>query len=239
MTDFNRFDITFLRDSFLKAEPFNYLIIDNFLDTDYLNDILVEVQGYEKMMDDEYEAREIDNHVQSGKIGISDYNMFGPKVKQFFDFTRSTEMINFISNITGIEDIQDDPSLYGGGIHRTTTGGRLEIHADFNIHPRTGKHRRINILLYLNKDWNPHYNGELELWDQTMSKCCLKIPPVFNRMVIFRITDTAYHGHPQIWAAPKNIPRLSFALYYYTDDRPEHEKSNRHMALWQTRPNAN
>jgi hypothetical protein len=68
-----------------------------------------------------------------------------------------------------------------------------------------------------------------------MSKCCVSVPPIANRLVIFRITDDAFHGHPKYWMAPENIPRLSIALYYYTDDRPEHEKSSFHMALWQKR----
>ena len=237
MTDFSRFDVPALYNSFMNAAPFNHIIIDNFMDTDYLNEIMEEVKGYEKMLDEDYRIKETDYVVQSKKIGISDYNRFGPKVKNFIDFTRSKEMISFIANVTGIHDIKDDPTLFGGGIHRTTTGGRLAIHADFNIHPHTKKHRRINILLYLNKDWKPEYNGELELWDKSMTNCCHSIPPIFNRLVMFRITDDAFHGHPKYWEAPQHIPRLSFALYYYTDDRPEHEKSGSHMALWQKRNN--
>jgi Rps23 Pro-64 3,4-dihydroxylase Tpa1-like proline 4-hydroxylase len=151
------------------------------------------------------------------------------------DISKSPEMLQFLEKITGINDLESDPHLYGGGIHRTTTGGRLAIHADFNIHPLTGKHRRLNVLLYLNPDWKPEYNGEFELWQTNMSGCTKKVAPIINRLVLFRIRDDAYHGHPEIWKAPIEVPRYSIALYYYTNDRPNEEKNAPHMALWQQR----
>lgn len=235
MINFHRFNTSKLHKSFINREPFDHIIIDNFLEIDHAELLVQEVNTYKDMLDHEYTTREKDCEVQSKKIGISDYNKFGPKVKEFIDISKSPEMIQFISSITGIEDLKADTSLFGGGIHRTATGGRLEIHADFNIHPYTKQHRRVNALLYLNKDWKPEYKGELELWDKTMHTCCNRIAPLFNRFVIFRITDTAFHGHPEYWAGPLNTPRLSIALYYYTEDRPDHEKAPFHMALWQKR----
>ena len=107
---------------------------------------------------------------------------------------------------------------------------------DFNLHYNTRKHRRINILLYLNSEWKPSYNGELELWAKDMTRCVHKIEPLFNRFVMFKITDDAFHGHPEQWLAPMEYPRMSFAFYYYTDDRPENEKAPFHWALWKRRP---
>jgi Rps23 Pro-64 3,4-dihydroxylase Tpa1-like proline 4-hydroxylase len=237
MDNLKRFDIEQLHEQFINAKPFNYIVIDNFLNEDYLNDILEEVNGYENWLNNELNARGSDSGtiLSNKKIGISDYNKFGSKVKEFFDFTNSKEMVDFLSGITGIPELLSDEHLFGGGLHRTSTGGHLSIHADFNIHPITQKYRRVNALLYLNKDWKPEYQGELELWEKDMSKCCHSIAPIFNRLVIFRITDDAYHGHPKPWEAPQNIHRLSFALYYYSNDRPEHEKSPAHAALWQKR----
>jgi hypothetical protein len=144
-------------------------------------------------------------------------------------------MLKFIEDITNIPNLQADKHLLGGGVHKTTTEGRLAIHCDFNIHPQTGQNRRLNALLYLNSDWKPEYNGELELWNRDMSVCEQKIEPLLNRLIIFRITDDALHGHPNKWLAPKNYDRLSLAFYYYTDPRPEEEKSQFHWAIWYKR----
>ena len=236
--DFTKFNAHELYSQFITAEPYNHIVIDNFIEPTYLRKLLEEVKGYKQIMDEDYQRIEHEYEVQTKKIGLSDTERMGPISKDFFEQSQSPEMIAFLEKITGIPDLLPDPMLYGGGIHRTTTGGKLGIHADFNLHPYTQKHRRINILLYLNEDWKPEYKGELELWQKDMNKCIKSISPILNRAVIFRITDYAFHGHPIPWQGDDNHPRLSIALYYYTDDRPEDEKSDPHMAIWKMRFNS-
>jgi Rps23 Pro-64 3,4-dihydroxylase Tpa1-like proline 4-hydroxylase len=237
--DLSRFDVQQLNNDFIKSSPFNHIVIDNFFDETFLNNILFEIKGYssEKWYDKENAIinNESDSIVQSKKIALTDYSKMGAMSKSFIDLTRSDEFIDFLEKITGISKLEYDPHLLGGGIHKVDTNGRLSIHSDFNIHPTLNKYRRLNVLLYLNKNWQPNYNGELELWSKDMKTCDKIIAPIFNRMVIFRITDDAFHGHPHPWSAPE--PRLSFALYYYTQDRPQEEKAPFHWALWQKRPN--
>ncbi len=239
--DLSRFNIQELRNNFLNAEPFNHIVIDNFLNEPYLNTILTEINSYTDAQwfdsDNASINNESDNIFQSKKVALTDYNKMGPLSKTFIDLTRSPTFLKFLENVTDIENIESDPYLYGGGIHRVSAGGRLSIHSDFNIHPKLNKFRRINVLLYLNKNWTPENKGELELWSKDMKQCVKSIAPIFNRMIIFRITDDAFHGHPEPWTPTNALPRLSFALYYYTDVRPEHEKSEFHWALWQQRPN--
>jgi hypothetical protein len=99
-------------------------------------------------------------------------------------------------------------------------GGFLKVHADFNYHPTTRFHRRLNLLVYLNGDWQEGWNGNLELWDSRMSRCAKSVSPQLNRCVVFATTDTAYHGHPRPLCCPETVTRKSLALYYYTADRP-------------------
>ena len=236
--DLSRFNIHEMQNKFLNAEPFNHIVIDNFLNEQYLNTILSEINNYsDSQWFDSNNAginNESDNIFQNKKVALTDYDKMGQLSKTFIDLTRSQIFMQFLENITCIENIESDPYLYGGGIHRVATGGRLSIHSDFNIHPKLNKFRRLNVLLYLNKNWIPENKGELELWSKDMQHCVKSIAPLFNRMIIFRITDDAFHGHPEPWTSL--VPRLSFALYYYTKDRPEHEKSDFHWALWQQRP---
>ena len=56
-------------------------------------------------------------------------------------------MIEYLENLTGIEGLQADNFNMGGGIHKIQRGGHLNIHADFNIHKKTKKYRRVNLLL--------------------------------------------------------------------------------------------
>ena len=114
-------------------------------------------------------------------------------------------------------------------------GGRLGIHADFNRHPRFDLDRRLNLLVYLNKDWREEYGGHLELWNRGMTHCEVKILPVFNRVVLFSTTDFTYHGHPDPLACPEGMTRKSLALYYYTNGRPTDEVSGGHTTLFRPR----
>lgn len=146
------------------------------------------------------------------------------------------DMLIRMEKLTGIGDLLPDLAFLGGGLHEVLPGGSLEVHADFNLHPSLQLHRRVNALLYLNEGWHEEWGGHLELWARDMSHCEKKIAPVFNRLVVFNITDDAYHGHPHPLACPPDRSRLALALYYYTARRPEHEQAPFHWAAWQRRP---
>ena len=99
----------------------------------------------------------------------------------------------------------------------------LKVHADFNKNRFLGLDRRLNLLIYLNKDWEESYGGHFELWNKDMTKCEKKILPLFNRMAMFSTTTYSYHGHPSPLTCPPGRSRKSIALYYYTNGRPVNE----------------
>jgi hypothetical protein len=121
-------------------------------------------------------------------------------------------------------------------LHQILRRGYLKVHADFNKHPQFGLDRRVNVLCYLNRDWQPEWGGQLELWDADMQCPVQSIDPVFNRMVIFTITDTAFHGHPDPLRCPPDRTRRSLAFYYYSNGRPAAEDAGVHSTLFQRRP---
>ncbi|NEN95926.1 MAG: 2OG-Fe(II) oxygenase, partial [Moorea sp. SIO3I7] len=130
------------------------------------------------------------------------------------------------------------PHFVGGGLHQIEKGGYLKIHADFNRHTKLRLDRRLNLLIYLNKDWQEDYGGHFEMWDTEMTQSQKKILPVFNRCVIFSTTDFSYHGHPEPLTCPEGRTRKSLALYYYSNGRPAEElsKSGDHSTLFKARP---
>lgn len=144
--------------------------------------------------------------------------------------------LKFLEELTGITNLISDPSFRGGGLHNIYRGGKLGIHADFNKHERYGLDRRLNLLLYLNKEWREEYGGHIELWNREMKQCVRSYLPKFNRVVIFTTTETSFHGHPKPLSCPEYMSRKSLALYYYTNGRPEEVQGDNHSTIFKLRP---
>ncbi|HTT74508.1 MAG TPA: 2OG-Fe(II) oxygenase, partial [Candidatus Binataceae bacterium] len=139
-----------------------------------------------------------------------------PSLRVLFYSFNSAPFLQFLENLTGIKGLIPDPYFGGGGLHEVANGGHLSIHADFNHHTQLDLERRINVLIYLNRDWKEEYGGCFEIWDRSMSKCALRVIPLFNRCVIFNTSSTSFHGNPEPVNHPDSASRRSIALYYYT-----------------------
>src|SRR5581483_11811028 len=97
------------------------------------------------------------------KLELSDETRMGPVSRHLVAQFNGRVMIEFLEELTGIRGLVGDPHLVGGGLHELGPGGFLRVHADFNIHPLLALDRRLNLLLYLNEDWDESWGGELEL----------------------------------------------------------------------------
>lgn len=96
--------------------------------------------------------------------------------------------------------------------------------------------RRLNMLIYLNKDWQPEWGGELELWDKQMQQKVRSVAPVFNRCVIFSTDADSFHGHPDGLTTPPDVTRKSIALYYYTASSRIYEEVPTASTQYHARP---
>lgn len=220
---------------FHTDDPFNHIVIDNALSPAIAEAIESELRSISQETWDanqDFTAKEMVQ--QKKKMGINDPQLLPQTTRSFMEFMNSPEFLAELVKLTKIPAIRGDPTFLGGGVHRINKGGKLSIHVDYNLHLHTRKHRRVNVLVYFNKNYDPSYGGALELWKSDMSQCAKSVDPIHNRMVIFRITDDAPHGHPEPWTS--DDPRFSLAFYYFTDDRPEEEKSEFHWAVWKQRP---
>jgi Rps23 Pro-64 3,4-dihydroxylase Tpa1-like proline 4-hydroxylase len=213
---------------YAAAEPFPHIVIDDFLDSSVAESIATELEACD--VDDWYRD---DHPDQVLKRTMEDLDRIPSTTAEVLRFMNTDTALRFMSTLTGIHDLQSDPTYLGGGVHVSLPGGRLQVHADFNIHPNSGMHRRVNALLFLNRDWDPGWQGQLELWSKDLSSRAESIDPILNRLVVFTITDDAFHGVPETLDCPPDRKRFSLALYYYTKDRPEEEKAPFHWASWQ------
>jgi hypothetical protein len=219
-----------LSGGYASAEPFPHIVTDNFLPAAIADRLLEEFPSPEKI---EWIRQ---TNPRSKKLSTEVLDEVGSFTYQLLNHFNSPAALRFLERLTGIQALVPDPYFVGGGLHQIERDGYLKIHADFNMHPRLKLDRRINLLLYMNKDWKEEYGGHLELWDKTMTKCVKKVLPVFNRCVVFSTLDWAFHGHPEPLTCPPGWTRKSVALYYYSNGRPAEEKSGDHGTLYQARP---
>lgn len=199
-----------LRERWKAAPVFPHLFVDDFLPSEFAEGIFAAYPPPD-------EANWDKTTYTHQRKKFTKTSGFPPAIQQFFDLTAHREFRDLLTEVTTIPALLDDPELVGGGLHQILRDGFLDVHVDFNFHPRTKQHRRLNLLLYMNKDWRPEYEGRLELWDMQTNRQLENLVPSFNRIVLFQTNEVSYHGHPRPLACPQHLTRKSLAVYYYTD----------------------
>jgi Rps23 Pro-64 3,4-dihydroxylase Tpa1-like proline 4-hydroxylase len=220
-----------LHEEYIQAKPFSHLVLKdlfNFYEIDKIS------RQFPKVTDGTWWKYE---NVLEKKLARNDIHNFPGVIQNFIYELMSNRFVHLLEKITGIDGLIVDHTLNGGGLHQIIQGGKLDIHADYNYHPMTRLDRRVNVLIYLNPNWQKEWKGALELWDEDMQSCVHSIQPMLNTMVIFSTTDRAFHGHPDPLECPEGESRKSIALYYYSNGRPESERSAPHSTIFKKRPN--
>jgi hypothetical protein len=200
-----------LRIDYQSATPYPHIVIDDFLGPAAVKSAISEFPS----LDPEQWTNYL--HVNERKFSNTDPQTWGPVLQQILAELNAPRFVQFIGALLGVDNLIADPSLEGGGLHQSTAGGFLNIHADYTVHPHNRNwQRRVNIILYLNDDWRPEYGGALELWSADMKECVERVYPVANRAVIFTTDSTSFHGHPEPLRCPAGVARRSLALYYFS-----------------------
>ncbi|HEV2288892.1 MAG TPA: 2OG-Fe(II) oxygenase [Candidatus Acidoferrales bacterium] len=213
-----------------EATPFPHIHLDNFLDA-----------ATARALADEFPAPSSDawiqyKHFNENKSGLTKREMFPSVLGKVVDELNSADFLAWLSELTGIQNLLSDPTLEGGGLHQSSRGGFLNLHADFTMHHHQKNwRRRLNLILYLNPEWQADWGGAIELWDKDMQHCAASVPPLLNHVLVFSTTDESYHGFPEKLTCPENVSRKSLALYYYTIETDPNCIG--HSTNYQARPN--
>ena len=224
-----------IRESYQRAKPFRHVCLDGFLEATVAAQLLAEFPPF----DPKYARNEMGE--VGGKAVHTDLAGIGPAYREFYDYMRSPLFLDAMSRMLGIPDLLFDPHMYGGGTHENLEGQELDPHIDFNYDPVRRWHRRLNLLVYLNKEWELDWGGGIELhsdprrWDQdrvTSFNC------EFNRAVIFETNEHSWHGFRRIKLpeAKRGLSRKCISVYLYTKRRPKDEIAPPHGTFYVQRP---
>jgi hypothetical protein len=221
--------------AFAIAKPFRHVAIDDFLELESCDALLRDFPVFD-------EKRATNERGLAGRKAVVERVAdISPFYRAFYQYINSRPFLDVMSELTGIPDLIADETLFGGGTHNNLGGQGLDVHIDFNIDERNMLHRRINLLIYLNKEWEEAWGGAIELHsnphnatvDQTAS-----FLPLFNRAVIFETNEYSWHGFRRIELPPdkRHLSRKSFSIYLYTKDRPAEEVLAPHTTFYVPQP---
>jgi Rps23 Pro-64 3,4-dihydroxylase Tpa1-like proline 4-hydroxylase len=219
----NKININEIKEKFINAKPFSYVVIDNFLKEEYAEELY---NNYPSVTSEWYKY----NNPLEIKYAYDNLSQMSQSYKQFFYYLNSEIFLNKVKDFTDINNLEYDPYLHGAGIHAMPNNGRLHMHLDYEKHPYSGKERRLNLIYFMNKEWKKEWGGELEFWDDTLLTTSrnnsiieeipnkkVHIEPIYNRAVFFKTNDISWHGIPEIINCPNNIVRKSIACYWISE----------------------
>lgn len=202
-------DIPKLHTSFVHAKPFPHVVIENFLQNDIAHAMS---DSFPSVSDHSWYSycspievkRAMDNLDQMPEI-----------ITKFFHILSCQDTIDTFCQISGIHDLEYDPYIHGAGLHAHPQYGRLNIHLDYEKHPYLhDKERRLNLILFMTKDWKDEWGGHNELWDSPEGNLRVKTPVKFNTAILFQTNHSSWHGIPEIIQCPPNHWRRTIAYYY-------------------------
>ena len=224
------------REEFVNAEPYKHVVIDGFFPQAFAEELLAKFPAFNPAL----AKNELYKGVW-GKAVNENIRAIAPVYQSLYQLVASDEFLNLMSRITGIPDLLIDPKYYGGGTHENLHGQDLDPHVDFNYDEAQKLHRRLNLIVYLNKDWQPEWGGALEVHSNPRNHDENRVKaynPIFNRAVLFETNEYSWHGFPRIDLPPSEShrSRKSISIYLYTRERPAHEIAPMHGTFYVHRP---
>jgi hypothetical protein len=221
-----------LCERFRGARPFRHVVIDDFLTPAFCRDVCDTFPKFE-------DGASLNEDGQPGGKSTQDkVRNLGPSYQQLDDLVKSPEFLGLVEQITGVPKLCYDPWYFGGGTHENRAGQDLDPHVDFNYHPITRQHRRLNLIIYLNEEWRDSWGGSLQLhrdpYLEPEQDEIVTVTPLMNRCVVFETSERSWHGFQRI-SPPADRPdlsRKSFAVYFYTDSRPAEETADEHSTIY-------
>ncbi|MDQ1159628.1 hypothetical protein QE385_004025 [Sphingomonas sp. SORGH_AS 950] len=210
-------DFADLHQRFRSATPFPHIVLDNIFPPQVVSSLYDEIpQASDEAWIRWGGGKPETCNVKFKKRGLSDVARMPEPIRRMFATLTCDRFVTELSALTGTGDLVIDPSFSGGGVHCSGQGAALRVHADPIRHPDPGAYdQAINLILYINPNWEEHFGGELELWSRDCQQCETSIAPLFNRLIVFQTDRTTFHGHPRPNLCPPDQYRASLAVYYY------------------------
>ena len=177
------FDLAAFEATPLKHDPFDYLIVPNFVRAESIGAV----------------ERDYPNIDKPGSFPVADLN-YGPAFQDMLDEFGSDAVRAAFARKFGV-DLEGRPLM-------TTVRGRCQ-QKDGRIHTDT-KSKIITVLIYMNSKWeNP--GGQLRLLrgPDDLENFAAEVPPNEGTLIAFRRSDNSFHGHKP-FVGPRRVIQFNW-----------------------------
>ncbi len=195
-----------LAQQFREAQPFPHLVLHDLLALD--------PASVASFPDPEWPHWErLTDAYQEGKSWCRDLERMPEPWSGVIRELTEPRFLRFLESVSGIAKLIPDPYLEGGGLHLSGPRGHLAPHTDYHVYGGLDLFRRLNVLVYLNPEWEDGDGGSLGLYAESDREPAVRVEPRFGTCVIFETSDVSIHGVERV---AEGRLRRSVALYYYT-----------------------
>jgi Rps23 Pro-64 3,4-dihydroxylase Tpa1-like proline 4-hydroxylase len=212
-----------LRQSWLDSSPVKHVIIQDLLPPDLAADIASHFPPASDLL-------QRSSLRERKKVGI-ELQKYNPVIGELTFAFQEPAVIAAVEAVTGMPQMSADPTLYASGISLMAKDDFLNPHLD-NSHDGDRKNYRvINLLYYVSQGWSLEQGGNLELWDDKVTKQTTVVAS-FNRLVLMKTDRKSWHSVSRVTA---NAVRLCVSNYYFSPVSPD-EGTFSHVTTFAGRP---
>ena len=204
----------------------NYFYIDNLIPDEIAKKIFSEIN----LVDDKHWFSR--SSFRERKKEFVKLDIGGKILSDITEAFHSHKVIDLITKITKIEELESDPSLFAGGITRMDINDFLNPHIDNSHDSNRRRYRRLNLLYYVSPNWSEECGGNLELWDKKVRNKTTVVSK-FNRLIVMNTDRYSWHSVNRVIA---NKPRCCVSNYYFSTSSPEN-RNYYHVTSFYGRPN--
>jgi Rps23 Pro-64 3,4-dihydroxylase Tpa1-like proline 4-hydroxylase len=206
-----------------KGVTARHAAIDDLLPTQWADRIAAAFPAAERMrLMDSFRER---------KYTSKALDKFDPLIEDITFAFQDKRVIDKVAELTGIRDCVGDPHLYAGGISAMERGHFLNPHIDNSHDGEQKNYRVLNLLYYISPDWKVENGGNLELWDEDVTKP-IEIPSLFNRLVLMATGDKTWHSVNEVRT---DGVRRCISNYYFSPHSPNGYETS-HVTYFMARP---
>ena len=224
-------DLSKYESNFKNATPYPHLILDNFLDENFFQNL-----DLENLNINQEKGRSFNTDIEKNKWA-SKNEILSINLKSIINMLNDKFFLNNLFKISGIKELfattKGNTAL--ANYHEMYESGFLGTHVDHSSEPETGFPHVLNIILYLSKKWEKSWGGSTILANHNGTKIDKLVEYVPNRAVIFLHTPFTFHGVTEI-KNNHNKRSTIYVDYYSKNNDPYKHLSLNFKNVWFKHP---